>query len=207
MDVDTTPRPRCRCDADAVRATLQPTPHPRGHRSRCAGKTLGQRSRAPISYDHINVATLQQLSVSSSVRSFNDMIDPDSDRARYLQLADALRAQIASGELPPGSRLASEKTLEQETGLNRSTIRRSIDILRSEGLIVVRHPHGTFVREKGEVEVVEVTSGTIVARMPTPDERRQLSIAEGVPILIVEGHDLPYAADRTLLQVRPTQSD
>src|SRR5690348_289828 len=114
------------------------------------------------------------------------MIDPDSDRARYLQLADALRAQIASGELPPGSRLPSEKTLEQETGLNRSTIRRSIDILRSEGLVVVRHPHGTFVREPGEKSVVQVSEGRITARMPTPEERRRLTIAEGVPILLLD---------------------
>src|SRR5690348_10168469 len=114
------------------------------------------------------------------------MIDPDSDRARYLQLADALRAQIATGELPPGSRLPSEKTLEQETGLNRSTIRRSIEILRSEGLVVVRHPHGTFVREHGELEVVEVVSGIVSARMPTPEERRRLAIGEGIPVLVVD---------------------
>jgi DNA-binding GntR family transcriptional regulator len=127
------------------------------------------------------------------------MIDPDSDRARYLQLADALRARIASGELPPGSRLPSEKTLEQETGLNRSTIRRSIEVLRAEGLIVVRHPHGTFVREQGEVEVVEVASGTVTARMPTPEERRQLVIGEGVPVLLVD--ERIYAADRVALRV------
>jgi DNA-binding GntR family transcriptional regulator len=130
------------------------------------------------------------------------MIDPDSDRARYLQLADALRARIASGDLAPGMRLPSEKTLEQETGLNRSTVRRSIELLRSEGLVVVRHPHGTYVRERGEIEVIELSFGTVTARMPTPDERRTLAIDPGVPILVVDPHGHLYAADRTALRIR-----
>ncbi|MER7003887.1 GntR family transcriptional regulator [Dactylosporangium sp. NPDC000555] len=83
------------------------------------------------------------------------MIDPDGDRARYLQLADALRACIASGELAQEPSLPSEKTLEQETGLNRSAVRRSVELLRSESLSssVIRHPHDTFVRKPYEIEV------------------------------------------------------
>jgi DNA-binding GntR family transcriptional regulator len=73
------------------------------------------------------------------------MIVPDREGAAYRQLASVLRDRIRSGELPPGRRMPSEKDLHDEFGLARETIRRSIAVLRSEGLIEVRHGHGTFV--------------------------------------------------------------
>ena len=50
------------------------------------------------------------------------------------QLASILRAQIQSGELPPGRIMASEATLMQEHGLARGTVRKAIDALVQEGL-------------------------------------------------------------------------
>ncbi len=41
--------------------------------------------------------------------------------------------------------MPSEKDLHDEFGLARETIRRALAVLRAEGVIVVRHGHGTFV--------------------------------------------------------------
>jgi DNA-binding GntR family transcriptional regulator len=129
------------------------------------------------------------------------VIDPASDRPKHRQLADALRAQITEGALAPGARLPTEADLAHLNGVNRSTVRRSLEILRAEGLIDVRHPAGTFVRERPTERVVDLSAGTIRARMPSPTERRALEIPEGVPLLVVDGEI--YPADRTALRITP----
>lgn len=63
----------------------------------------------------------------------------------YSQLADILRAMIASGELQPRSALPSESYLQQEQGVARGTVRMAIAILRDEGLVVTISGRGTFV--------------------------------------------------------------
>jgi DNA-binding GntR family transcriptional regulator len=75
------------------------------------------------------------------------MITPDREGAAYRQLAGVLRDRIRSGVLAVGQRMPSEKDLHDEFGLARETVRRALAILRNEGLIEVRHGHGTFVIE------------------------------------------------------------
>jgi GntR family transcriptional regulator len=65
----------------------------------------------------------------------------------YTQLADILRAMIASGELQPRSLLPSESYLQQEQGVSRGTVRMAIGVLREEGLVITISARGTFVRE------------------------------------------------------------
>lgn len=136
------------------------------------------------------------------------VIDPDSDRAVYRQLADILRDQIASGELGPGAAVPSELTLMQIYGLSRTTVRRSIAELRSEGLVVVSHARTTRVRSNDAEEYVPIDSGTVRARMPSPKERRALDVGDGVPLLIVErnGKLEIYPADRVALRVTPKKA-
>lgn len=75
------------------------------------------------------------------------MIAPDREGAAYRQLASILRDRIRDGGLSAGQRVPSEKDLHDEFGLARETIRRALAVLRSEGLIEVRHGHGTYVVE------------------------------------------------------------
>ncbi|GAA3390021.1 GntR family transcriptional regulator [Cryptosporangium minutisporangium] len=75
------------------------------------------------------------------------MIDPHGDRAVYRQLADQLRADIASGEYGPGSLIPSEMTLMQRYGVARNTVRLAMTMLREEGLVVTHHGRGTYVRD------------------------------------------------------------
>jgi DNA-binding GntR family transcriptional regulator len=88
------------------------------------------------------------------------MIVPDREGAAYRQLAGVLRDRIRSGELAPRRRMPSEKDLHDEFGFARETIRRALSILRAEGLIEVRHGHGTFVVDAPET--VELKPGDSV---------------------------------------------
>jgi GntR family transcriptional regulator len=65
----------------------------------------------------------------------------------YVQVADHIAARIASGDLPPGSRLPAERSLAVEYGVAYDTIRRATAVLRERNLIVTVHGRGTFVRE------------------------------------------------------------
>ncbi|RKN24128.1 GntR family transcriptional regulator [Micromonospora musae] len=128
------------------------------------------------------------------------MIDPSADRAVFRQLADLLRDRITSGDLAPGASLPSELRLAQEHGLSRTSVRQAIALLRSEGLVIVKPPRGTFVRAVEPTETVTLLKGdTVTARMPTPAERRELEIGEGIPVIVIfraDGSREVYSADR-----------
>ncbi|MBE1491707.1 GntR family transcriptional regulator [Plantactinospora soyae] len=129
------------------------------------------------------------------------MIDPNADRAVFRQLADLLRDRILSGKLAPGEKLPSELRLTQEHGLSRTTVRQAMAILRSEGLVVVDRPRGTKVRTTEPTETVTLRKGdTASTRMPSPAERRDLDLAEGVPVVVItraDGSTELYPGDRT----------
>ena len=72
-------------------------------------------------------------------------IDPEAATPLWRQLADILRAQIESGERPPGSRLPTIMQLSQEHGVATATVTKALRILKGEGLVVGSTGHGTFV--------------------------------------------------------------
>ncbi|SEN13712.1 extracellular solute-binding protein [Lihuaxuella thermophila] len=64
---------------------------------------------------------------------------------RYLKLANILREQILSGYIKPGEFLLSENQLCRYYGLSRTSVRKSLDELLKEGLIVKKVGQGTMV--------------------------------------------------------------
>jgi DNA-binding GntR family transcriptional regulator len=125
----------------------------------------------------------------------------------YRQIADDLRSAILSGRLPDGARVPSEERLCQEHGVSRTTVRKAIEVLKGEGLVDVRAPLGTFVRNAQPRETVQLRRGDRVwTRMPIPDERQVHDMREGIPLLIitrVNGEEEQYPADRTQAQQGP----
>ncbi|WFE94450.1 GntR family transcriptional regulator [Micromonospora sp. WMMD987] len=113
-------------------------------------------------------------------------IDPRSHTPVYVQLAELLRGQIESGDLPAGSSVGSETRLSQEYGIGRDAVRMAIALLRSEGLVTTSRPFGTRVRDLPQRRRVELAGGArVITRMPSGAERRSMQLDEGVPILEV----------------------
>lgn len=75
------------------------------------------------------------------------MLSREKGVTLWRQIFSLLEADIASGRLGPGSRLATESGLAAEHGVNRHTIRRALAALEQEGLIRTEHGRGSFVRE------------------------------------------------------------
>jgi GntR family transcriptional regulator len=76
------------------------------------------------------------------------MVSRAAGRPAYMQVADALRAQITGGELSPGSKLPSEKHLMDTWDVSSRTVRVALDQLRAEGLVVSRQGSGVYVRKQ-----------------------------------------------------------
>lgn len=74
------------------------------------------------------------------------MINRNSSIPVYVQLADLLREQMASGEIKPGDKLPSETEMIKKYKLGRLTIRDALSILVNEGLLEKHHGKGTFCK-------------------------------------------------------------
>lgn len=72
----------------------------------------------------------------------------------YLQIADDLRDQIAVGHLAQGDRLPSENELARRYATTRTTVRKALALLRSEGHLVSEQGRGVFVRPRPDVHMV-----------------------------------------------------
>jgi DNA-binding GntR family transcriptional regulator len=71
-------------------------------------------------------------------------INPDDPEYPYVQLAGILRERIRAGKLT--GRLPSVLALAEQSGLSAATVKRSLAVLRDEGLVVAMPGRGTFVK-------------------------------------------------------------
>ncbi|MEV7114737.1 GntR family transcriptional regulator [Streptomyces anulatus] len=75
-----------------------------------------------------------------------------SAKAKYLQIADDLAAQIRSGTLGAGDSVPSETTLMERYGVASGTVRKAVAELRATQLIETHHGRGSFVRSRPPVQ-------------------------------------------------------
>lgn len=66
----------------------------------------------------------------------------------YQQLVESVKEQIASGELQENDRLMTEQELSTAYGVSRITVRKAMEILSDEGIVVRRQGIGTFVASR-----------------------------------------------------------
>ena len=66
-------------------------------------------------------------------------------RRLYRQIAEQIRALIASGEFPAGARLPPERDLARQLGVSRPSVREALIALEVEGLVEVRIGSGIYV--------------------------------------------------------------
>lgn len=110
----------------------------------------------------------------------------------YIQLANNLRQLIVDGEMLTGDALPSERVLTEITGASRVTVRKAIDELINEGLLLRRQGAGTYIASRIQQSGEELTGFTADAKnrgesptsiwlvrsiaSPTEDEARYLDI-------------------------------
>ena len=116
----------------------------------------------------------------------------------YVKLQQALAGAIRSGRLKSGDALPPERDLAEYASISRVTVRKAVDELVRQGILVRRHGSGTFVAkpvEKVEQSLSRLTSFTEdMARRgrtsraewferglftPSPDEMMMLGLPAG----------------------------
>ncbi len=72
-------------------------------------------------------------------------LNRQTNQPLYLQIADQLRGQIETGDLPAEMRLPASRALAKKLGVNRITIVNAYAELEAEGLVTTRMGSGTYV--------------------------------------------------------------
>jgi GntR family transcriptional regulator len=75
------------------------------------------------------------------------MLNKQSPIPLYYQLAEAIRDQIASGQLAAGDQLPAERELVESYGISRMTVRQALQQLIREEVLLAKQGLGTFVAE------------------------------------------------------------
>lgn len=150
-------------------------------------------------------------------------IDRDSYEPAYVQLANILRSQIASGLFRPGDQLPSEAKLCSRYQISPMTVRRSINLLADQGVVSTAQGRGTFVKtlevstavfdlQKLEELFSQGPDSSIKildARVVSADERtaRKLGLQTGAPTIYIRRlftrEDAPVFYHRAYLVYNP----
>ena len=78
---------------------------------------------------------------------FQIQLDEQSDKAIYLQIADAIIEANQTGKLVSGNALPGSRQLAELLKVNRNTVVEALDVLIAEGWLVTIDRKGTFVTE------------------------------------------------------------
>lgn len=133
----------------------------------------------------------------------------------YRQLQDALRRAIESSVLGPQDALPPERDLATDFDVSRITVRKALDGLVSEGLLLRKQGAGTFVNGRVEKQFAKLTSFSddmaARGRTPrsewlmrasgtvTPEESLALGLSPGAPVYrfnrIRFADDMPMALE------------
>ncbi|HEY9388517.1 MAG TPA: FadR/GntR family transcriptional regulator [Mycobacteriales bacterium] len=79
----------------------------------------------------------------------------------YEEVADRLREFIDVHQLKPGDRLVSERDLAVRLGVSRTSVRQALTVLRTIGLVEIRHGEGVYLLRPLD-EVVEPLTDELV---------------------------------------------
>lgn len=76
---------------------------------------------------------------------------------KHQEIANDLRGQIQSGVYKSGEQLALEREMCEHYGVSRITIKKAVDQLVKEGLVVKRRGSGTFVKSLANEDVHDIS--------------------------------------------------
>ncbi len=113
----------------------------------------------------------------------------------YLEILKKIRSIIEEDHLIPGDRLPSERELSERLQAGRSSVREALRALELLGLIETRRGEGTFIRDSGENQLVELLGTFILQSEPIKrdlsETRRLLEFAAVHKICGSEHEELP----------------
>src|SRR3954470_5425042 len=139
-------------------------------------------------------------------------LDPEGSQPLYQQLQRAIREAIETHKLAPEDALPAERQIASDLEISRITVRKALDGLVEEGLLVRRQGSGNFVASRIEKNFAKLTSFSedmrARGRTPrsvwlkrlegtvTPEESLKLALSPGT--LVYRFHRLRFADDEPM---------
>lgn len=137
----------------------------------------------------------------------------------YAQVRDLIRDNIQKGDWAPGQSLPNEFELGRQLGVSQGTVRKALDLLAQDRIVIRQQGRGTFVNQHTSAEVlfrffqfrdehgerVVPTSRTVRTRQgkATREEAEKLALAAGAPVIRhvrVRAHnDRPFVYETLVL--------
>ena len=144
---------------------------------------------------------------------------------KYKEIAQDLRDKIVNGIYKVNEQLPFEREMSINYDVSRITIRKAVDLLVAEGLIIKRRGSGTFVKDINDDEAIEIAmkkqflgfstthsdhkvkSKIIKFKIVNPDEKiaNKLKIGTDEFIYHVErirySDNIPYVMEKTFMPI------
>jgi GntR family transcriptional regulator len=122
-------------------------------------------------------------------------------RPLYRQVQERLVRRIAEGQWTPGALIPSEFQIARELGVSQGTVRKALDAMASDHLLVRRQGVGTFVaahdedrvlfqffklrREDGRRAFPDSDTISVTERVASAEARAQLDLARGARVVVI----------------------
>ena len=75
-------------------------------------------------------------------------------RPLYLQVKESLVRRLVEGAWQPGQLIPSEMELARELGVSQGTVRKALDVLAADNLLIRKQGRGTYVAEPEESRIL-----------------------------------------------------
>lgn len=75
----------------------------------------------------------------------------------YLQISEDIKEKIKTGVYQEGKKIPTEEMLCEQFNVSRITVRKAIQVLCDEGILVKRHGKGTFVDMPKNIETMSIS--------------------------------------------------
>lgn len=129
---------------------------------------------------------MQTLRWSATVKGVSG---PTDARPLQIQVADQLRQEIETGSLAAGAKLPTLDALAEQYLCSLAVVRKAVDLLRQQGLVVTVQGKGTFVRTRPK------------ARRHGMSRYRRSVWQQGQPILTAEAAEQGYTATQQIREL------
>jgi len=144
------------------------------------------------------------LSKSNALPQMRHRINPEADRiALYVRLTSILRSRIASGEWKIGSRIPTIEKLCSEYDVARNTVRQSLELLGSEGLISSGRGIGTVVLQRPSIAATDEDLKAAISDPLTLGPDQSIHVLKRVKSATMPGdlaHGLPLYKSYSLIR-------
>ncbi|MEN1969849.1 GntR family transcriptional regulator [Lentibacillus sp. N15] len=130
-------------------------------------------------------------------------MNKESSMPLYIQLAETIKEEIHQGIIKAGETIGSQRTLEKRFDVSTVTVRRAIQLLKNEELVITNHGKGTFAKPTNKVEqnLVHLQSFSEIMQEQGLESATQIKKMKIQPVVNLKENILPLEFGERYLHI------